>query len=176
MSNKIEAVFEYECPSYIRSSSGGPNGKPWTWHTDSTLSKYGVLLKLFITDGDHQVHLKKFLSKEYSVQKIEVKIYSDGSAIAEVEKEDVQEVEESFTFDLGRCLNLKSSKIEAVVIVTLDIGKRKRNLQFDVSKMFKRELDNPAFADVILECTGEELKCHSFVLAARDQNYKTFFA
>ncbi len=48
-------------------------------------------------------------------------------------------------------------------------------LRYDLRKLFGEEQDNPTFADTTLKCDGVELKCHSFILAARYRCFKYFF-
>ena len=49
----------------------------------------------------------------------------------------------------------------------------KMSFQADLTSRFLKNPDNPDFADVTLECGGVELKCHSFVLAARSYVFAT---
>jgi len=51
----------------------------------------------------------------------------------------------------------------------------REGLRSDLRKLFKEEQDNPTFADTTLKCDGVELKCHSFILAARYRCFKYFF-
>ena len=43
------------------------------------------------------------------------------------------------------------------------------NLEFDLHKLHLDELENPAFADTVLEIGDTLLNCHSFMLAARSR-------
>ena len=47
-----------------------------------------------------------------------------------------------------------------------------RSVKSDLKQQFLRDPDNPAFADMTLECGDVELKCHSFMLAARSPVFR----
>ena len=40
---------------------------------------------------------------------------------------------------------------------------------------FRKEMNDPEFADAVLVCTGEEILCHRFVLAGRSDVFKKMF-
>jgi hypothetical protein len=68
-------------------------------------------------------------------------------------------------------IELEDDKPEAETGKKIEALKNERSFVNDVAAM----QTDATFSDATLECDGEVLQCHRFILAARGQCYKTFF-
>ena len=157
------------------------------WKSNMTPCLHGVSFQLIFyqmstssssptTYGKYDVCFSKFTSDKYPVDEIELRSVRDGKIKKMIVKKYHAVHDTDFTFAVDQAFGFDRKVLSIEVIVQLDGPVNERNLLFDVEKKFHLEMDDPVFADTIIECDGVELKCHSFVLASRDQCCKTFLS
>lgn len=145
----------------------------------------GVRFDLFVNLTDDDDGLEAYIyddesaSTDHQLKSIEISFHSVskvngrhviGAKIAHSLKTHFNFDGEAEDFDLNQTPKDRSEfffKLDCVAEV------EKMSLQTDLRQKFLKAPDNPDFADTTLECGGEELKCHSVILAARSPVFHT---
>ena len=118
------------------------------------------------------IFIEKLVSTAYKLKKIDLTVTSKGGVgpkIVELSKTD-------FRFDVEKeklgSIPWQQQPFQVVCVAEVERAGPNGTLLSDLTEEFLLDPDNPAFADITLECEGVELKSHSFVLAARSPVFK----
>ena len=128
------------------------------------------------SDGNVEVSLDDIVSTDHQLKWVGItfKHISMANGVRTFGPRFAKAVKTDFRFD---------GKEELLIVITKEMGElyfrlhfiaevEEKGLQADLKQLLKMNPDNPLFADVILECEGVELKCHSFILAARSPVFR----
>ena len=118
------------------------------------------------------IFIDKLVSTAYKLKKLDLKVTSNGGVgpkVAELSKTD-------FRFDGNKeklvSITYQQQPFQVVCVAEVEKAAPDGTFLSDLTEEFLLDSDNPAFADVTLECEGVELKSHRIILAARSSVFK----